>query len=207
MFHNTKKLSVFGVAALAVALTTACNTQPQHPNQLNAFDGATYDTLTLAHAALTSFRARISADLPQYVPVFNQAAGTYNAAYETYATFRLHPAGQAAASAEIAVLTANIVSLESAFASGMHANPQTVARVRNKAARMRARAGKNVTVSDILTELEIAASVAEAIPAAQPYASIAAVVIDATNQALAAEEAAAGQPIDLTTLQPLQPIQ
>lgn len=207
MHHHTKHLSLFGLAALVVALTTGCNTQPQHPNQLNAFDGATYNSMTLAHAALTSFRVRISVELPQYISVFNEAVAAYNTTYETYATFRSQPGTQAALTAEIASLTADIVSLESAFAGGMHANPQAVKSVRRKALHLRARAGKNVTVSDILTELEIAASVAETIPAAQPYAQIAAVVIDATNQAVAAEEATSGQPIDLTTIQPLQPIQ
>ena len=73
-----------------------------------------------------------------------------------------------------------------------------------KAESLRARAaGQNVTVSDILTELEIAAAVARAVPAASVYAGLASMVIEATSQALAAESASAGQAIDLTTIQPL----
>jgi hypothetical protein len=201
------KFSLFGVATLAIVLTVACYTQPQHPNQLNAFDGATYNSLTLAHAALTSFRIQISTELPQYVPVFNEAAAAYETAFNTYASFRLQPNSQAGIAVDIANLTVSIVNLENVFAHDMHASSQTVARIRHRASHLRARAGKNVTVSDILTELEIAASVAETIPAAQPYAQIAAVVIDATSQALAAENATAGQPIDLTTIEPVSPIQ
>lgn len=207
MLHPVKKLFSFGLAAFAVLLMTGCNTQPQHPNQLNAFDGATYNSLTLAHAALTSFGVEVSAELPQYVPVFNEAAAAYEVAFNTYTTFRSQPSDQAAVTVAVANLTVSIVNLENAFAVGMHANAQAVERIRHKALHVRAQAGKNVTVSDILTELEIAAAVAETIPAAQPYAQIAAIVIDATSQALAAENATAGQPIDLSTIQPMQPIQ
>jgi hypothetical protein len=88
----------------------------------------------------------------------------------------------------------------------MHANSQTMERIRHKAVTLRTQAGRNVTISDILTELEIAASIAQAIPAGQPYAQLAAVVIEATSQALVAEDATAGQPIDLSTIQPVAPI-
>lgn len=201
------KPSFFGIAAFAIVLTTACNTQPQHPNQLNAFDGATYNSLTLAHTALTSFRVQVSADLPQYVPAFNEAAAAYEAAFDAYASFRSQPGAQATVTAAISDLTVSIVSLENAFVNGMHANSQAVVAIRHKALQLRTRARKNVTVSDILTELEIAASIAETIPSSQPYAQIASVVIKATSQALAAEDATAGQPIDLSTIQPVLPIQ
>jgi hypothetical protein len=201
------KLSLFGFAAFAVALTTGCNTQPQHPNQLNAFDGQTYNSLTLAHAALASFRVQLSGKLPQYIPAFNEAAATYEVAFDTYASLRAQPDSQAAVTVAISNLALSIVSLENALANGMHANSQTMESLRHKALRFRARAGKNVTVSDIFTELEIAAAVAETIPAAQHYSQIAMIVIQATSQALVAENATAGQPIDLTTIQPVLSIQ
>ncbi len=206
MLHHLK-LSFFGIAAFAIVLTTGCNPQPQHPNQLNAFDGATYNSLTLAHAALTSFRVQVSAGLPQYVPAFNEAAAAYATAFNTYAGFRSQPSSQAAVTMAIINLTAGIVSLENAFANDMHANSQAAEHIRHKASNLRARAGKNVTISDILTELEIAASVAETIPVGQPYAQLAEVVIEATSQALVAEDATAGQPIDLNMIQPVPPIQ
>jgi hypothetical protein len=64
-----------------------------------------------------------------------------------------------------------------------------------------------MTVSDILTELETAASIAATIPATQPYSGLAAIVIQAAQDALATFTANVGQPIDLTTIQPIAPIQ
>jgi hypothetical protein len=206
MPHNLK-LSLFGIATLAVALTTGCNTQPQHPNQLNAFDGATYNSLTLAHAALTSLRVQVPTVAPRYIPTFNQAAAAYELAFNAYAGFRSQPANSVAVTTEIADLTISIVSLESALTAGMKANPQTAAEIRQKAFKLRARTGGRVSVPDILTELEIAAAVAETIPAGQPYSQIAMIVIQATGQALAIEEATAGQPIDLNLIAPVLPIQ
>ena len=46
------KVAAFIPAMVALTIsTTGCNTQPNHPNQINAFDGASYDELTVAHAA------------------------------------------------------------------------------------------------------------------------------------------------------------
>ncbi len=188
-------------------LSTACKTQPDHPNQLNAFDGATYNSLTLAHAALSSFRDQISSGLPQYAPAFNEAATAYEDAFSAYATYRSQPQQNLVVVSAITELTRTLLNLENGLISGAHADSQAVASVRGKALRLRSRAGRNITISDILTELEIAASVAETIPATGPYSKIASMVIEATNQALAAQEAAAGQPIDLSTIQPLPPIQ
>jgi hypothetical protein len=64
-----------------------------------------------------------------------------------------------------------------------------------------------VSISDILTELEIAAAVARTIPPAAPYAILAELVIGATSQAVAADTAASGHAIDLTTISPITPIQ
>jgi hypothetical protein len=51
---NKLKLAVFLLPLLAFLLASGCGSQPPHPNQLNAFDGATYDSLTVAHGALSS---------------------------------------------------------------------------------------------------------------------------------------------------------
>lgn len=201
------KLSLFGIAGLAVVLSTGCNTQPQHPNQLNAFDGATYNSLTLAHAALTSMRVQVASVAPQYVPEFNEAAAGYEVAFNAYTAFRSEPASDIAVTTAIADLTVGIVSLENALTSGMKADSQAAAKIRQKGFKLRARIGNKVSVPDILTELEIAAAIAETIPAAQPYSQIAAVVIEATSQALAAENATAGQPIDLASIEPVPQIQ
>jgi hypothetical protein len=195
-------VAVFSVAC--VVLATGCGTQPAHPNQLNTFDGAAYDTLTLAHGALTSLRAQVSVSYPKYTPLFNEAAESYAATYSAYALYRTNPADTAAMTVAISNLTVSILALENSFQTDMQVPPSVVTSIRKKADSFRARAaGQKVTVSDILTELEIAAAIARTIPAASVYAGIASMVIEATSEALAAESASAGQPIDLTTIQPV----
>ena len=190
--------------SLFFVLATGCGTQPTHPNQINAFDGATYNTLTLAHGALGSLRTEISASYPQYVPQFNQAASAYAVAFNAYSVYRTSQTNQSELSSAVSALTVSVVALESSFESDLHASPATVAHFHSKAKQMQATA--HVSISDILTELQIAAAVAKAIPAAAPYAMLADLVIGATNQALAAQSAASGQPIDLSTISPITAI-
>ncbi len=201
------KLALGATVAAALTLCTiGCNTQPNHPNEINTFDGASYDSLTLAHGALSSLRLSVATSSPQYVPLFNEAAAAYSAAYDAYAAYRANPASQASVAVAVSNLTVSIVALEDNFESSMHVSPNAVLKARGKAASIRA-AHPQITISDILTELEVAASIAEAVPGTQPYSALAAVVIDATKQALAANQSASGQPIDLSTIQPLAPIQ
>ncbi len=195
-----------GAVIASILFTTACNTQPSHPNQVNTFDGASYDSLTVAHAALASLRKQVSAT-NQYVSVFNTAAAAYSTAFSDYSLYRANQSNQAAVAVDIANLTVTVVALENAFQAAMHVSPETVLKVRAKADRMRAAAAPRVSLSDILTELEIAASIAQTIPAAQPYAMLAAIVIDATRQAVAAQSSASGEPIDLSLIQPIAAIQ
>lgn len=205
--RKNSKLALFAISAFAFAIAAGCDPQPGHPNQLNAFDGAAYNSLTLAHAALTSFRTQIPPIAPQYVPAFNKAAAAYKTAFDGYLSFRAQTTNQAAAGTALAGLTAGIVSLENALVTGIHADSRQVAKIRQKASTIRARAKKNVTVSDILSELQIAAALASTLRAGQPYSQIAAIVIEATRQAMAAEKATAGQPIDLASIQPVLPIE
>jgi hypothetical protein len=208
MCNFTRFRSLLSLASVVcVVLATGCGTQTPHPNQLNAFDGASYDTLALTHGALTSLRAEVAVSYPKYAPMFNQTAGSYAAAYDAYAVYRSNPKDQAALTVAVANLTVSIVALENSFQSDLQASPALVKSVHDKARTLRARAtGQNVTVSDVLTELEIAAAIARAIPATQPYAGIASMVIAATSEALAEESARAGQPIDLSSIQPISTI-
>ncbi|HZQ52862.1 MAG TPA: hypothetical protein VFB14_11735 [Bryobacteraceae bacterium] len=205
-------LTKFNFTALAASLigvvlaTSSCGNQP-HPNQINAFDGATYDSLTLARGALAALRAPISSQYTQYTQVFNQAAATYSVAYDAYALFRTSPGTQANVAIAIGNLTVSIVALEHAVESDMQVPATQALAVRKQAARIRKAAGANTSVADILTELEIAAAIAQGVDPSQPYSGLALVVIDATNQALAAKSASAGQPIDLNTIQPVPSIQ
>jgi hypothetical protein len=201
------KLAAFILAVGALTITTACNTQPTHPNQINAFDGASYDGLTVAHAALASFRVPISTKDKQYVPVFNEAAAAYSTAFNAYSLYHANQSNQAAVSVRIVNLTVSIVSLENAFQGALHVAPHAVLKLREKAGRMRVAASPRITISDILTELEMAAAIAATVNGTQPYSGLAAIVIDATQQALAAQSGASGQAIDLATIQPIAAIQ
>ena len=127
--------------------------------------------------------------------------------FDGYAAFRSQPDSQAAVSAALISLTASIVNLENAFAAGLQADPQAIAKIRQRASIIRGRASERLSVSDILTELQIAAAVAATVRGEATYSDVAAIVVETTSQALAAEKATAGQPIDLTTIQPVLPIQ
>jgi hypothetical protein len=201
------KFTALLVLGAILSISTGCNTQPTHPNQINTFDGASYDSLTLAHAALSSLREKVSTTEQKYTADFNQAATAYAAAYSAYALYRTSPANQTSAALAISNLTLSVVWLENAFRTDMHASPKAIKAVRTKAARFRSAAGPSVVISDILSELEIAAAVAATVPGTQPYSTLAAIVIKATQQALAAANAASAQPIDLSTIQPIAPIQ
>jgi hypothetical protein len=201
------KFTALAACTIGVVLaTSSCGNQP-HPNQINAFDGASYDSLTLAHGALAALRAPIASQYTQYTQVFNQAAATYSAAYDAYSVFRTTPATQANVAIAVANLTVSIVTLENALESDMHVPASHVRAIRKQAASIRNAAGSNATVADILAELEIAAAIAQGVDPSQPYSGLAVLVIDATNQALAAKTASAGQPIDLSTIQPVPSIQ
>jgi hypothetical protein len=201
------KLSAAALLGFALITFTGCGTQPKHPNQISTFDGDSYDSLTVAHSALTSLRVSVSGSYPKYNAAFNQAAAAYGVAYSAYAAYRTAPAGSAAVTVAIANLTVSIVSLEETFQTDLHVTPQTVTKSRSKVMRLKAAAQQHITISDILTELEIAATIAEAVPGTQPYSTLAAIVIKTTQSAVAALTAASGQPIDLSTIQPIASIQ
>jgi hypothetical protein len=190
-----------------LGLATGCGVQT-YPNQINAFDGASYDSLTLAHGALTSLRSQIAVNYPKYDAVFNEAAAAYNVALTGYSEYRITQANQADVAAETTDLTAAIINLETAFQTDMQVSPAYVLKLRKKAEGIRRFVKRRgVSVTDILDELEIAAAIARAVPAAAPYAAVAQMVISSTDDALSAEEASAGEPIDLTTIQAITPIQ
>jgi hypothetical protein len=202
------QFTAFALLAMVVTLTiTGCNPQPKHPNQLNDFDGATYDSLTVAHGALLSLRTRISSDYRQYAPQFNQAAAAYSTAFTLYSQYRVNVNSQTTAAGAINSLLISIVTLEVSIQKEMQVPAPVVQQAHHKAAAMRAKAAaRNISVSDVLTELEVAATIAQTIPAASAYANLASMVVDATAQAVAAYNAASGQPIDLTTIQPVPAI-
>jgi hypothetical protein len=201
------KWAAVALPVLSFVFASGCGSQPAHPNQINTFDGATYDSLLLAHGALTSLKTSIATSYPKYAPIFNEVAASYGGAYAAYASFRTTPTTQAEVAVTINNLTVAIVALENAFQIDMQASTTSIAAIRASAKRLHGSAVKaGVSVSDILTELEIAAAIAQTIPHSGPYAQLAALVIQTTSAALVAETSAAGQPIDLTLIQPIPAI-
>ena len=190
----------------AILLTAGCHVQPSHPNQISVFDGGAYDTMMLAHGALTSLRVSIATDFPQYVPEFNKTVEVYNTAVVMYSAYRNSAHDETSVSAALGNLTVGITSLESALVSDLHVDGQHSAQVRKAAQRIRARASARMTVADILTELEIAASIAAVVPSTADYAMLAKGIINATGAALSAEQAFADKPIQIDTMAAITPI-
>ena len=195
------KTAAFALPVLLL-LTQSCGSPMPHPNQLNAFDGATYDTLTVTHGALSYLRIQIVTSYPKYAPVMNQAITAYATAFDAYSLYRATPGSSSNISAAIGSLTISIVALEDTFLHDVQVPVATSAEIRGKADALRSQAG-SASISDILTELQIAAALARTIPAAQPYAALAEIIIGATSQALLDQASASGQPIDLNTIQPI----
>ncbi|MBV9222499.1 MAG: hypothetical protein JOZ45_22440 [Acidobacteriaceae bacterium] len=207
MFSKLKLATAAASLLLATFTTTGCHVQSPHPNQINTFDGAAYDTMILAHGALTALRASIATDFPHYAPEFNKAVDTYNAAVVMYSAYRSSSEVEPSVSNALGNLAVSITALEGALVSDLHVDAQRSAQVRKAAQKIRARANAHITIADVLAELEIAASIAAAVPATEGYATLAKVIIDATGAALVAEQAEAGKPIRLDAIAAITPIQ
>lgn len=192
----------------AILFAVGCGSPNTHPNELNAFDGSTFDSLVATDAALTSLRAQVSQQFPAYKNTFNTAASGFNMAVQVYTTYRSAPNTQTQAeiNTDILSLTQAVVALETQIQSDLHVDPTKVASIRasiekKKGAYLKAHAaGTNISIVDVLTELDIAATVAEAVPGASPYAALAQVVIQMAQTAITAVQASNGTPIDLTKL-------
>jgi hypothetical protein len=208
MFKQSFQWAAVALPVFSILFAGGCGVLPSHPNQINTFDGATYDTLLLAHGALTALDASVSTSYPKYTATFNQAAAAYGVAYTAYASFRTTPSTQAEVTVTINNLTVAIVALENAFEIDMGASTASIAEIRARAKKMRSSVGQSgISVSDLLTELEIAAAVANTIPRTGPYAQLAELVVETTSAALVAETNAVSQPIDLTQIAPIPAIQ
>jgi hypothetical protein len=207
MFRRNKSAASL-LPTLGFLMVSGCGMPSNHPNQMNSFDGATYDSLLVAHGALSSLRGQVALNYPKYTPMFNQAVASYAAAYSTYSIYRTKPTSQSEVALAIGNLTVAIVAIENAFQSDMHAPQSSVADIRARAKGLRTSAKQaGITLSDILTELQIAAAVAQAIPQTAPYARLAQIVIASTRAALAELAANDGQPIDLSLIQPILPLE
>jgi hypothetical protein len=196
---------------IAAALTLAsCGNTITYPNQINAFDGATYSTLLVANGVLSGLRASVGQD-PQYTATYNSAAASYNLAVTGYSAFRTAPnASTATLVLEIAQLTPLVVALEVAIQAELHptgAMKSAAVAHAKKESKIIARAAKsNVSLQTILTELELAAAIAQLVPGAGPYAALAQVILGLVSTIDAKLQATAGQPINLAYLTVIAPL-
>jgi 5,10-methenyltetrahydromethanopterin hydrogenase len=91
MIRRTRSLVGLFIV-LAVVSNVGCHPKAAvpHPNQLNTFDGAAYDRLTEAQAALTEIKTQYAAGkLPTTAkPVINEAGAIYNTAYASWLNYR-----------------------------------------------------------------------------------------------------------------------
>ena len=98
---KTNRILPFPVLALVfLASCATTNTIPSHPNQINTFDGAMYDSLMTVQGALNQAKVEIAkASNQQYKAQLNQAIGAYNTAIAAYKLY--HTAGQNVADAAL----------------------------------------------------------------------------------------------------------
>ena len=204
------------VALLASALTLftfGCGTSVTYTNQLNTFDGTTYTSLLAAHAALDVTRAKVQSSFPQYINTFNKSADSYAVAYNSYVLFRQNPAqNQVQISVEIAALATSIVALEDAFTAPLPATKAQIKKLHQYSVKLQTGSllkphsttvTTKISIVDILTYLQLAATIAQGVPAASPYAALAQMVLQIATASVQAVQAHAGQAIDLTVITPI----
>jgi hypothetical protein len=196
---------------LAVLLLASCEPS-KHPNQISDFDGKTYDSFVLAHGALGSLRETVRSQHPELVPAFNTAAHSYGLAYDAYVVYRLSPqTGAPQVSLLAGVLASAIQTLEHDLTNGLPVQPGKAMEIRRNAAIRRGKLAASrpryeMSLIDILTALQTGAQIAQTIPTASPYATLALLVINATESAVNNSRAAANQPIDLSLIAPIAAI-
>lgn len=195
----------------AALMLTSC--QPStHPNQINEFDGKTYDTLLLTHTALAELREAVRIEHRQFVPAFNSTTHAYNAAYDAYALYRLDPqSGALKVSTLLRDLASNVKLLERALTTPLPVPPVKQEEIRQKA-RVRkgsmatSRPSYEMSLVDVLTELQVGATIAQNVPVVSPYATIALMIINATKSAVQTSQSHSKKLIDIALLTPIAPI-
>lgn len=202
---------LLGLAAVVLALvtglfTTGCTPPAVHPDQINEFDGATYDSLMLAQGALSSLRTSVATDFASHTSSFNDAAEAYNKAIDVYRLYRITQ-NEANVADTVRDLSLAILLLETTLQTDFHVSAKNEGRIRDNARIIRHRAAQaHVSVSDILTELQIAAAVAQTVAPNSPYSKLAQAVVYATTNAVHAMQTQSGKAIDASLLIPILPI-
>ena len=188
------------VLAVATLMTGGCTPQSNHPNQLNRFDGAAYDSLVLAHGSLVSLRTTVQEQYPALAPSFNKVAEAYQTAVAAYSIYRNTGATDLTMSTALHNLTLALVLLEGELEADLHRTE-----FRSASAKIGAQSG--YAPSELLTALQLAATIASIIPQTAAEARAAEAILAATRQALTEWRAVANTPINLAWLTPIEPIE
>jgi hypothetical protein len=196
--------------ALACVFVAGCP-KATHPNQINEFDGKTYDSLMLSHEALATLRDEIQIRRPDHAESFNTAAVAYRDAYDSYASYRGAPGQHASqVAALVSGLAVAIAALENELTDELPVPRAKEHAIRVRAAERRRIATRSasfsVSIIDILTELQTGAELAKAVPQTGPYAGLAVILIQAAKVAITAAQANAARPIELALIYPIAPI-
>ena len=200
-------LSLSAAALVASALLfSGCSPQSNHPNQLNRFDGAAYDSLVLAHGSLVSLRSSVINRYPALAPKFNNVAEAYRAAVVAYSIYRSNSTIEVTTSTALHNLTLALILLEGELQASLSKDSGQLAPDAPAAGSVSSRAQTAYSPSELLTVLEVAATVASSIPAAQKHADAAQAILAATGQALLEWRTVASAPIDLAVLSPIDSI-
>ena len=80
------------IALVGLAGCATTSTVPSHPNQINAFDGAAYDTLITVQASINQAKTLI-VTFPQFKADLNAVISGYNAAQAAYKVYHTTGAG------------------------------------------------------------------------------------------------------------------
>lgn len=199
MFNKIQLTLGAAVLAAALSFATGCSPQANHPNQLNRFDGAAFDSLVLAHGSLVSLRTSVIDQYPQLAPQFNKVAEAYRLAVIAYTAYRKTGATELTLAKSLRNLTEMLIALESELQADLH-KPEI------QDASASADTQEKFAPSEFLRTLEFAATIASIIPQTEEEARAAGTILAATRQALAEWRTVAKAPINVAWLAPVENI-
>lgn len=108
--------------ALVSALCFAgCKPVKSIPGAINSFDGASYESLMVAQAALNTLKQdapSIEPTVPQFKPVLNQAIQDYNIAEQAWQQYHAGKGSSAAVSAALATVATDILKVQGMIPTG-----------------------------------------------------------------------------------------
>jgi hypothetical protein len=200
---------VLAVSIPAMALLLGCPSE-QHPNQIDAFDGKTYDTLLIAHEALGALRPTVVSHTGDFAASYNASVSAYSDAFDVYSRYRQSPmSGQQPLVLLISSLASSVAALEDKLTRPL---PVPAPQRQRITAQYRVAGTADVqqisaaTWGSILDALTLAAEISATVPQSSEYGKLAEQIIAATRFATTAAQQNRGEPIDLARITPLEPI-